>query len=336
MQNRLIKLFLLFLIVSTITVSCKKEKVKGEVVKIPVKTMLVKKEKYSLKEPVYGIAKGDVFVLRALVNGKVEGVFYKEGDFVKKDSVIMKIGTSIATINLNNAKIKFNETERDFNRNKKMFDKGLISRSVFEKSKLMYDIDKNHLELAKEAYSNTFVKAPFSGYLEEFDHKNGEMLGAGSPLGKIAEAFANKVEGSLPLAFSGKFEGQFIKIKIRDKTYTGKIRYISKDFITGTKFKKIIIDIEKRDKVVPGVDVLLELNIGADKNGILLPLNVVQFTDKGKKVFTVSNGIARSNIVNVGSIVNEKIEILSGLKEGDKVVFTGQQYLSNGSEIVEK
>ena len=122
MSNK--KYFLSLLLIVLVIGGCKKKQFEKRIVKIPVKTVVLKKVKYEVTQPVYGISKGDVSYLRALNTGKIEKIYHREGDFVRKNETVMEIGTSIAKINLNSAKAKFEETEKNFNRTKKLFEKG--------------------------------------------------------------------------------------------------------------------------------------------------------------------------------------------------------------------
>jgi hypothetical protein len=51
------------------------------------------------------------------------------------------------------------------------------------------------------------------------------------------------------------------------------------------------------------------------------------------QVFVNENGIAVLKKVTAGRIIGDKVEILNGLTNGDKVITTGQINLTNGSKI---
>jgi len=58
-------------------------------------------------------------------------------------------------------------------------------------------------------------------------------------------------------------------------------------------------------------------------------------TERGQlqSVFVADGGVARTRLITVGEKVDDKVEVLSGLSAGEKVISPVPQHLSDGSRI---
>ncbi|ETI69472.1 efflux RND transporter periplasmic adaptor subunit [Neobacillus vireti] len=85
----------------------------------------------------------------------------------------------------------------------------------------------------------------------------------------------------------------------------------------------------------PGFQVIMEIETDK-KSAMVLPLDAVH--DDGDKpyVFIVKDGKAQKQKVKTGITSGEKIEILEGVSQGDKVIVNGPGNLKNGLEVTVK
>ena len=70
------------------------------------------------------------------------------------------------------------------------------------------------------------------------------------------------------------------------------------------------------------------------QQGMYLPIRAVQQSAGGNLfVWTMADGKAHRSNVSVGETVGDRIQILSGLSEGDKVIVEGYQKVSEGTRV---
>lgn len=105
------------------------------------------------------------------VSGEIIYLFVKEGDYVEKDKLLLKIKPdnylsllekAVAVLNtakanlarskamLAQAEAQFIKSESEYNRNKKLFDQKVISEANFEVINMNYEVSKQELESAKQ------------------------------------------------------------------------------------------------------------------------------------------------------------------------------------------
>jgi multidrug efflux pump subunit AcrA (membrane-fusion protein) len=71
----------------------------------------------------------------------------------------------------------------------------------------------------------------------------------------------------------------------------------------------------------------------AKTSSLLIPRESLVGSIKDAKVYVVEHNIARQRSITIGRDLNNYLEVLAGLNEGDKVVTTGQINLTDGAPI---
>jgi multidrug efflux pump subunit AcrA (membrane-fusion protein) len=79
-----------------------------------------------------------------------------------------------------------------------------------------------------------------------------------------------------------------------------------------------------------------EVHIITDRSekALTVPVDAIVQKSGGNYVYTVVEGTAKENKVNVGISDGKVTEITAGLAEGDQVIVLGQQGLVNGAKVV--
>jgi len=123
-----------------------------------------------------------------IVKGKVEKLFVKKGQKVKKEQILLQISEELYSYELERLKGKLRELEiqhwkakRDYKRYKEMFERDLLAESILEDKEAELKIIKFRIEQIKSEIkkvetlkSYTKVKSPFSGIVKEI------LVGEGS------------------------------------------------------------------------------------------------------------------------------------------------------------
>lgn len=130
----------------------------------------------------------------AIVQGSVEKVFVKVGDFVKKGSPIVKVSSSLYDAQIKSLQGKLKELElkkwkaqRDYERYKELYERSLLSETELEDRKLAVEILNAQIEEVKGKIEElttlrdyTLVKSPVEGrvlkiLVEEGSFVNGSL-----------------------------------------------------------------------------------------------------------------------------------------------------------------
>ncbi len=318
-------------------VGCGKKEYGVRTKPIPVKVWKVTEEKYSIFRPVVGYLKGEESDLTSSIGGRVERIYKKEGDRVRKGDYIAGINTSLFEARLKMAESQLNNSRDEFERIDNLYKKGLVSKSQWEKAKLALTMAELQKKVAEKNYRLSFVVAPIDGYVDFFQLKSGEVVSPGRILGKVVDDKSFEVDAYLPVEGISIARGDTVKIRWSKGVLEGVVTYISTSYMPGRNFRKMVIKVKRPYRgLVSGAAATVMVPVVKDKVGILVPLDSVKFMKEGKSVFIVEEGKAREIPVVTGDIVGEKIEILDGLKTGELLVVEGQHYLKTGVEVLVK
>jgi membrane fusion protein (multidrug efflux system) len=129
------------------------------------------------------------------------------------------------------------------------------------------------------------------------------------------------------------------------RTFNGKITSINPKVDPDSRnFQVEALINNARRELLPGMYATVDVRAGAPKEFLTLPQTAVTYNTYGDTVFIVEESgkgpdnkpvlTAKQSFVTVGEKRGDQVAILSGLKEGDTVVTSGQLKLKNGSPVV--
>jgi RND family efflux transporter MFP subunit len=116
--------------------------------------------------------------------------------------------------------------------------------------------------------------------------------------------------------------------------FPGKVTRIADALQPGTRTLLTEIDVPNPDNALsPGLYCTVELKIPRKTPSLILPSEAIIFNAKGLSVAVVQDGIARLRNVNVVRDFGTRIEVNSGVKEGDQVILTPPVDLADGQKV---
>lgn len=267
------------------------------------------------------------------VMGRVERLYYKNlGDFVKKGVPLFDLYSE----ELNNAKQEFllaldkrkvftSETVIDFDqliqsaRNKLLL-WGLSEQQISE------------LEKNKKATPVTTFYSSASGYITQMDIREGDYLMEGGTVVKLADLSTLWAEAQVYTSqMAGINANSIATVQLPDfenKEITGKIDFVNPEINPDTRINLIRVSIPNPgNQLKPGMPAYVILK-SPKQQSLTLPVDAVIRDGKGATVWlqTGSNSF-KSVMVETGLETDDRIEIKSGLKEGDVVVISGAYLL---------
>ena len=185
---------------------------------------------------------------------------------------------------------------------------------------------------------NTQIVAPFSGEIVRRNVDSGALVSPSTPLVTLVhletlKVVANVLEKDIALVKVG------MKVKVLpeaypDKPFEGTIVRINKALDLATRTLQAEINIPNPGHLLkPGMFARIEVALKEKPNTLAVPREAV--SEEGGKpfLFVVEGNQAFRRPVVTGIEQGQLIEVVEGLKDGDKVVIRGQESLRDGSAI---
>lgn len=169
------------------------------------------------------------------------------------------------------------------------------------------------------------IKADFDGVISDVKTMEGGTAVAGGELFTLVSNQDVNVKLEIAASDFDKVEvGSKAVVKIGKYKYDGVVESIDKIAVPNTKGNPVIganVKIQNPDEnIYIGVAAKLTMTVAEEKDVLYLPNENVNTSTEGDFVYVVQNGVVKKKAVELGITSNSKVEIKSGLKEGDKVV----------------
>ena len=198
--------------------------------------------------------------------------------------------------------------------------------------------DQQIEELEKSRISSEYLTlvSPFKGVVEDVPADQGARFSMGQKLISVADlslvwVWAEFYQNEIPIINVG----QTVSITFdSDKSFTGVVAVVN-PFVSQTqRTTKIRIDLPNPDlQLRPGMYVNADLSVDLGE-GLTVPINAVVPTGSRNIVFLdKGNGKLQPSIVQLGSQVGDAYQVLSGLKEGDRVVASANFLIDAESQV---
>jgi HlyD family secretion protein len=294
--------------------------------------------------------------VKSRISGRVSEILVDEGDFVNKNDIIAKIEPDleqarVITSLINNLKgkeIALANMKDEYDQKKQLYEKGFISRSEFQKTEddlslaeMEYNASYEEYTLFKSeigSHSNIAVErlsilSPIAGMVLKREVEEGELISgeSSSRSGTLLFTIANLNRLVISVTIN---EVDIYKIDVGNKadiliaanpqgSYTGTVTKISPYAIDEKGIRVFPTEImlsEQDTKLRPGMSAVVSISINAKKNVLAIPVTALFIEDNREYVIIpVENGGINKLYVKRGINDSQNVEIIEGLKEGDRV-----------------
>ena len=262
---------------------------------------------------------------------RIEKIMVEVGDVVRKGQQLVKMeSTQLATTlaQLDNLKI-------ELERIKTLYQSGGVSKQQLDQMQMQYDVAKKSADNLKD---NIYLTSPINGVVTARNFDNGDVA-AGQPILQVMQINPVKLKISVPESFYTNIKkGMQVVAKTEifgEEEFTGTVSliYPTIDPLTRTFTCEIKVN-NANSKLKPGMFGRVELNLGKASTIMVADKAIVkQSGSNDKYVFIEKEGIVEYRKVQLGRRLDDKIEIISGVSDGENVVITGQSKLMDGTKV---
>jgi len=267
------------------------------------------------------------YVLQKREIGEVD--YEKDGSKIKNE-----------LLNLENNKSNIKEEEYTSQKNKLEGDlilsgsereKAVENRSGLTSARISY-------ERAMLMLSYTKVSAPFNGLIADVDLAEGKRINSGEKLFRLVDVAKIKIdagvlENDVPIIEKGT-DAEVTFNALPGEQFHGRIIYINPCIDPVTKTCRVTVEILNRNnKIKPGMFASIKLSSQVLKNRVLIPREALVSRDKRNLVFVQEGDLAKWKYIETGEQNDNYIEVLDGVKPGEKVITEGNFNLAHDAKI---
>jgi HlyD family secretion protein len=178
------------------------------------------------------------------------------------------------------------------------------------------------------------LRAPVDGLVGTLSVSNRSVVAANTALMTLVDLSQLEVELEIPESYVADLGlGMRVEISVNGVQAVGKLAALSPEVVKNQVLARVRFDGAQPVGLRQSQRVSARLLIEEKPNVLLLQRGPFVENQGGHAVYLVEGGIARRTPITMGSTSVAAVEILSGLKEGDKVVISGGDNFENAASV---
>jgi HlyD family secretion protein len=178
------------------------------------------------------------------------------------------------------------------------------------------------------------VRAPVDGFIGTLNVQNRMVVAANAPLMTLVDLSKLEVELEVPETYVADLGlGMNAEVQLPAGTATGKLSALSPEVVKNMVLARVRFDGEQPKGLRQSQRVTARLLIEEKPNVLMVARGPFVESEGGRYAYVVRDGIATRTPIKMGATSISAVEILSGLKQGDKVVVAGTDTFDNASRI---
>lgn len=270
--------------------------------------------------------------------GVITHIYVKPGQNVSRGQTLVQLDNSVLRQQVAQAEAQTGLMRTLYQRQKNLWDQKIGTEVQFLQAQTNLQSAEKQLSALRQQSDLYRIKSPINGTIDQMDLKLGQAISPGQPTSgiQIVNDAILKVKANVPESYAASVTtGNKVIIVVPDVkdsvstniTFSGKaIDPVSRSF-------PIEVKLPSRKAFRPNMTAVLKIADYTKTTALAIPLKAVQKSENGDYVFVYVNGEAKEKNVKQGNVSNGRVEILSGLNNGDKVIVDGANDLEDGDKV---
>ena len=286
-----------------------------------------------------------LIVITPEFSGILTKVYVKEGQKVKKGQLLGKIDDGGLSQQLAQLKIQANLAEITFKKQERLWNQKIGSEIQYLQAKSNYEAQQQAVSQLEQQVAKTNIKAPFSGIIDDVITEQGSVVVAGqSQIIRIVNLSNMHIETDVPerhIANITNNKEALVEFPVLGKKLTAKVNQVSDYINPANRTFKIEIAVPNKDQSIkPNLTARIKINDYTNTKALLIPQSIVSENANGEQYIYVATSkksnneaTAKKMIIQTGKTQEDKIEVLSGISNGDEIIKEGARSIKNGQII---
>jgi membrane fusion protein, multidrug efflux system len=284
-------------------------------------------------EPIRNVA------VNSQLSGAIVSLSAEEGTIVEAGQVLARLDDRELQAQLALAEATFQVAETALARANQLIEMEALTQAEYERERTAHAVAKAQLEQIRTRLGFATIRAPIRGIVTRKLVEAGDVIGTQTRLFVLADVSTYVVR-------VGVSELDVVELEVNDpvdvvldafpgQAYKGRIRRIfpAADPLTRLLPVEVALVGAATEVARPGFLARTTFALEARNNAVLIPVGAVVSGATSQAVYVVQDGTALQRNVSVGLTSRGRVEILSGVEEGDLVITAGNNQVRDGSRV---
>lgn len=279
------------------------------------------------------------------VGGKLIDLPVSEGARVKQGALLAALDPIDYELALRQAKLSAELAKGDFERKEKLLATNSISRAIYDQSKTEYELRKVTAENAERDLSNTTIEAPFDALITRRLTDAHTNVQAGEQVLRIQDISEFRVKISVPedvlrlVRDPDMIQGEAV-VPGTDERYPLEYREHNTEADAVAQTYEVTFGMAPPADInlLPGMTVSVAVKSVAPRPRVAYSVPIAAIDTSTDGAFRVwiydgETGAVSPRRVEIGTLADDRVPVLSGLDIGEKIVTAGGQLLREGMMV---
>jgi membrane fusion protein (multidrug efflux system) len=278
--------------------------------------------------------------ITAKISDVVTRLAFDSGERVRAGQLLADMNSAAQRADVAAAEATVRDTEQQLRRGSELAAQQLIARSQLDTLKANRDAATAMLQARRAAVSDRTITAPFAGVLGLRQVSPGALVTPGTVITTLDDDSSIKLDFTLPeSALSVLAVGQRVTARSDawpGQVFDGRIAQVDSRVDPQTRAIKVRAELPNPDgRLRAGMLLRVEVAL-PQRQALVVPEIAIQQEGEQAYVFRVNGtGVVDKAPVKLGSRSEGQVEVVSGLKAGERIVVEGTVKLHEGSKVTE-
>ncbi len=310
----------------------------GSTAAIPVKTEAVSRAEMTSYIETNARLEAERWVeVVARTQGLVERLRAEEGNEVRQGAILLQLEKRELALQADQAEVTLEGARSTHERSKSLHERQLVSEEEFENTRQQLQNAEVNLQEARLQLEYADVRAPITGVVMLRNVEKGDLVRANDVVFAVADLDPLQARIRVPEKRMNQVRpGQEARVTVDpapDRVFGATVRMISPGVDPASGTVKVTLDVPANKLLRPGMFATIRILTDRRPNVLVIPKKALVLETDEDDVFVVRQNKAERVRVSLGYVDGDRIEVLSGLTEGDLVVTVGHQGLKEDADV---
>ncbi|MFI5195683.1 MAG: efflux RND transporter periplasmic adaptor subunit [Chitinophagales bacterium] len=311
---------------------------KDSVQVIPVSVTEVQPVDFNAYVEVQSQIAGDENILAtSQMPGIVKSISVHAGQKVSKGQVLAVLDASAIEQQIEAMTPQLTLTKSVYEKQQNLWAQNIGTEVQLMTSRAAYEGVQKQILALKAQRDLSRIVSSISGTVDAVNIKVGEVCSPGMNGIRVVSYDKLKAEASLGENYLGKVkQGNPVLIVLPDvnDSIRTTLSYVSQAVDPVSRAFIVQVHLANNSKLHPNMSCIMKISNYENPHALIVPVSVIQKTSQGTMLYIADGNKSKAVYVTTGRNANGMVEILSGLKAGDKVITKGFEEMDNGKTII--
>jgi RND family efflux transporter MFP subunit len=288
------------------------------------KTLTVKLTRSASPVEVVGTAASEHWVnLSARLPATIQTMLVRAGDTVTNGQVLATLDDRDIREQVSGVEAQFKQAEAEYNRTMQLFEKGATTDQAKVAALTGLEAARARLQQMRVMLSYATLASPLEGVVTDRRFEAGDLVAPGQLVMSVYDPRLMRLEVPVPVRLISRFtldQAVVVELDGVGKPVRGVVREIVSEVDPLSRSRKVKIRLEQgAGAILPGAYGRITVE-GDSHDSVWVPASAVYRVGQQELAQVVSDGRVTRRIVRTGAAGEGRVEILSGLSDGEVIL----------------